>query len=93
MDANAIELQRQALHRALQDWVREHEDDGVILNAVLCMEISDTNGQKYLAHRNFNIEGERCLSWDCEKLLRDALRAADIRARDGLTGPEDDEED
>lgn len=91
MDAKHYEQERRAFHKAIQDVVREYEDEGVVLNAVICMEISDSHGKKYLAHRNFNIEGEACPSWDAEKLLTDGLRVADVVARESLRNVEDDE--
>lgn len=93
VESKYYEQERRALHKAVQDVVREFENEGVVLKAALVIEISRPDGKRYLAHRHFNIEGERPYSWEIEGPLRDALRAVDLEARSGMITVDEDEDD
>ena len=88
------EEERRALHVAIQNVVRDFEDEGVITGCVLTYEVKTPTGRTYLAHRTFNIEGERLASWTAEGFLRDHLRMQNMRAVHGLTSePEEGDDD
>jgi hypothetical protein len=85
--------ERRALHVALQDWVREFENEAVVIVAWVTLELEGPNG-RYLAHRAVDVNGDHPKSWEVEGPLRDALRTVDLQATSGMVSAiEEDEED
>lgn len=84
---------RKALHVALQNIVREFEEDSLIVGCFLTLEVVNGAGKKYLMHRSFDVNGENLLSWYAEGYVRDALRSIDEQAKGWIIDAEGDDED
>lgn len=88
-----IEQERRALQVAIQNVVREFEDNGMVSGCVVTYEVKRPDGGTHLAHRSFDFEGETLPSWVAEGYLHDHLRVVNHRAMAGLFAPDDDDEE
>jgi hypothetical protein len=93
MNPGDVDEERRALQVAVQNVVREFENDGMVSGCVITYEVKRPDGGTHLAHRTFNHEGEPLPSWQAEGYLHDHLRVQDLRAKAGLTAPEEDPAD
>lgn len=92
MTNKELELQRHALHKAIQDVFRD-DDSGLVIGCAMVVEVVKPDGSKSLMHRTFDTNGDTLLSWAGEGMVRDLLRAIEMQASAGMETAEEDDDD
>jgi hypothetical protein len=93
-----IDTQREQLHEGIQTAFAEFDDGAVVVGWFLIAEVQNLDGERYLAHRNRDINGDSLSPWASNGYIHTALESArlltgeSIKQEDEDGGDDSDEE-
>jgi hypothetical protein len=85
-----IDSEREQLHKGIQDAFDNFDDGAIVVGWFLIAEVQSASGERYLAHRNRDINGDSLSPWASNGYIHTALESSRLLTGESIKQEDED---